>query len=82
MKKLILFATIISASVMSSFAQGNLYGKSNSYAPVYVNSYVKSNGTYVNGHYRTAPDYTKSNNWSSYPNVNPYTGKIGTIKQW
>ena len=94
MKKLILFAAFISATVLTSFAQNNLYGNtysnttyttpSNSYysTPVYVDSYVKSNGTVVNGYYRTAPDYTISNNFSTYPNVNPYTGKTGTIKQW
>lgn len=46
---------------------------------VYVNGYTKSNGTYVQGHYRTAPNYTINDNFSTYPNVNPYTGKQGTI---
>lgn len=99
MKKLILFAAIISATVLTSFAQNNLYGNSYGYstksynyapastgtyysAPVHVDSYVRSNGTFVNSHYRTSSDYTRSNNWSTYPNVNPYTGKTGTIKLW
>jgi hypothetical protein len=99
MKKLILFAAIISATVLTSFAQNNFYGNSYGYnnatysytpastgsyysTPVHVDSYIKSNGTVVNSYYRTAPDNTKSNNWSTYPNVNPYTGKTGTIKQW
>ncbi len=46
---------------------------------VYVNGYTKSNGTYVQGHYRTAPNTTINDNFSTYPNVNPYTGKQGTI---
>ena len=29
-------------------------------------------------HYRTAPDASLYNNWSIYPNVNPYTGQQGT----
>ncbi len=47
-------------------------------SPVYVRPYLRSNGTYVQGHYRTAPDNTINNNWSTYPNVNPYTGRVGT----
>lgn len=43
-----------------------------------VHGYVKSNGTYVMPHYQTAPNATKVDNWSSKPNVNPYTGKQGT----
>lgn len=48
------------------------------YADVYVNGYYRSNGTYVAPHYRSDPDGSCSNNWSSYGNINPYTGKIGT----
>ena len=45
---------------------------------VYVRGHYRSNGTYVQPHYRSAPDRSFRNNWSTYPNVNPYTGKIGT----
>lgn len=47
-------------------------------ASVYVRGYFKSNGTYVQPHYRSDPDGYFWNNWSSYGNINPYTGKIGT----
>ena len=47
-------------------------------ADVHVNGYYRGNGTYVQPHYRSSPDGLRSNNWSTYPNVNPYTGKIGT----
>jgi hypothetical protein len=40
--------------------------------------YTRQNGTYVAPHYQTAPNQTKTDNWSSRPNVNPYTGKAGT----
>lgn len=43
-----------------------------------VRGYMKSNGTYVMPHYQTAPNATKLDNWSSKPNVNPYTGQQGT----
>lgn len=51
------------------------------FADTYVSPYVRSDGTYVQGHYRTAPDNTIYNNYTTYPNVNPYTGQTGTIQQ-
>ena len=48
------------------------------YADVHVRGYFRSNGTYVQPHYRSNPDGNFYNNWSTYPNVNPYTGTIGT----
>lgn len=47
-------------------------------AAVRVRGYFRSNGTYVRPHYRSNPDGNFSNNWSTYPNINPYTGAIGT----
>ena len=49
-----------------------------SHSSVAVHGYTKRNGTYVAPHYRSAPDHSKANNWSSRGNVNPYTGKAGT----
>jgi hypothetical protein len=46
---------------------------------VHVNGYRKSNGTYVALHYRTAPNNTKNDNYSTRGNVNPYNGKIGYV---
>ena len=43
-----------------------------------VRGYFKKNGTYVQPHYRSTPDRSFRNNWSTYPNVNPHTGRIGT----
>ena len=44
---------------------------------VYVRGYTKSDGTYVAPHFRSAPDSSYNNNWSTSPNVNPYTGEQG-----
>ncbi len=44
----------------------------------YVNGYTKSNGTVVQGYHKTAPNNTVYDNYSTAPNVNPYTGKTGT----
>lgn len=49
-------------------------------ADVRVNGYVRQDGTYVQPHMRTAPDNTINNNYTTAPNVNPYTGQPGTIQ--
>jgi hypothetical protein len=43
-----------------------------------VSGYHKKNGTYVQPHYRSSPNSSKLDNWSSSGNYNPYTGKKGT----
>lgn len=47
--------------------------------PVRVKGHVRKDGTYVAPHVRTSPDSSKTNNWGSEPNVNPYTGKEGKV---
>jgi hypothetical protein len=47
-------------------------------ADVHVRGYYRSSGTYVQPHWRSDPDGNFNNNWSTHPNVNPYTGAIGT----
>jgi hypothetical protein len=47
-------------------------------AQVYVNPYVKRDGTYVQGHYRSSPNSSVYDNYSTRGNTNPYTGQIGT----
>ena len=46
-------------------------------ADVYVQGYYRNDGTYVQPHYRSSPDSSRNNNWSVYPNINPYTGQRG-----
>ena len=46
-------------------------------ADTYVRGYYKSNGTYVQPHYRSSPNSATSDNWSTYGNTNPYTGERG-----
>lgn len=43
-----------------------------------VNGYVKKDGTYVAPHVRSNPNSTKTDNYSTKGNFNPYTGKTGT----
>ena len=47
-------------------------------AYVGVRGHFPSNGTYVAPHYRSNPDGNFYNNWSTYPNINPFTGARGT----
>ena len=48
---------------------------------VYVEGYFKSNGTYVAPHYRSRPDNSFQNNYSSFGNTNPYTNKKGSKRE-
>lgn len=48
------------------------------FSDVSVKGYYKSNGTYVEPHYRSSPNDTKSDNWTTKGNVNPYTDEEGT----
>lgn len=44
---------------------------------VHVKGHTTKSGTYVAPHYRSAPNKTKSDNYSTKGNTNPYTGKKG-----
>lgn len=69
MKKLYLAAALAALTVASgAIAQST----------VYVRPHVRSDGTVVQGHYRTSPNSTRNDNWSTRPNVNPHTGRAGT----
>jgi peptidoglycan hydrolase-like protein with peptidoglycan-binding domain len=57
----------------------NSYAQHKSSSDVYVRGYYRSNGTYVAPHYRSGPNNTRADNFSTFGNVNPYTGKEGTI---
>lgn len=45
-----------------------------------VEGYYRSNGTYVAPHYRTNPNSTINDNYSTKPNINPWTGEPGSIE--
>ena len=56
------------------------FGAAAADAQTYVPGYTRSNGTYVKGHYRSSPNSTQRDNYSTYGNTNPYTGKKGSKK--
>ena len=45
-----------------------------------VEGYYRSNGTYVKPHYKTNPNSTNIDNYTTKPNINPHTGKKGYIE--
>jgi hypothetical protein len=67
MKKAFLIIVIL-------FAAANSFSQST----VYVKGYTKSNGSYIQGHYKTSPNSSKVDNYSTQGNYNPYTGSYGT----
>lgn len=44
-------------------------------AQVYVDGYMRGDGTYVQPHWRSAPNNTPTDNYSYPGNTNPYTGQ-------
>lgn len=66
MKKI--FLLLVFAFAVSSYAQRTRYQK----------GYMKSNGTYVQGHYKTERNRTNHDNFSTSRNRNPYTGSAGS----
>ena len=44
-----------------------------------VKKYTRKDGTRVQSHKRTNPNYTNRDNYTTYPNVNPHTGTRGYI---
>ena len=53
---------------------------SSALAQNYVKPHVRKDGTYVEGHVRSAPDNSQYNNYGSKGNINPYTGQLGTVE--
>lgn len=49
-----------------------------SFGDVFVNGYTRSDGTYVKPHYRSSPNSTRNDNYSTFGNINPHTYKPGT----
>lgn len=47
-------------------------------ADQYVRGYTRSDGTYVQPHYRSNADGQQWNNYGTRGNVNPYTGQQGS----
>ncbi|RYZ69114.1 MAG: hypothetical protein EOP09_08285 [Proteobacteria bacterium] len=74
----ILLLSLTIAPITSTQARGRSGVTHSSSLTTHVRSYKRSNGSTVQSHERTRANLTRSDNWSTKGNVNPYTGKIGT----
>lgn len=45
-----------------------------------VGGYIRQDGTYVQPHFRSSPNSTPADNYSTRGNTNPYTGERGTYQ--
>ena len=72
MKRIIAFILLSLFLSPPAFSQGYQY----------VNPYIRSDGTYVQGHYKTAPNNNAYDNWSTKGNSNPYTGQQGYVNPY
>ena len=81
MKKIaIVFAALCVCSVGVSAKGGHSSSSSSSSGSGShsISGHVRSNGSYVAPSHATNPNGTRTDNWSTKGNVNPYTGKAGT----
>ncbi|MGC6535992.1 MAG: hypothetical protein ACON44_01375 [Candidatus Puniceispirillaceae bacterium] len=51
------------------------------FADVYVSGYCRKDGVCVQGYWRSSPDSSYNNNFSTRGNINPYTGRAGTNRR-
>ena len=77
MQKLLTAVTLAFIASAPAMAQGYTYGTGSNSRSTYVAPHSNSNGSFTDGHYRTAPDSSRSNNYGAYGNSNPYTGGVG-----
>jgi len=75
-----LFSFIVAISLVLTFA---FTAVSTAEAYSYrVRGYTRSSGTYVQPYYKTSPNYTRWDNYSTRGNYNPYSGRYGTRNPW
>ncbi|MGH6936985.1 MAG: hypothetical protein ACRED2_12560 [Methylocella sp.] len=51
-------------------------------ADTYVNGYYRNDGAYVAPHYRSSPNGSTFDNYSTRGNTNPYTGDRGYVNPY
>lgn len=68
--------------ILATMAIGLLLATGTAAADKRVKGYVTKRGTYVAPHYQTRSNSTKTDNYSSKPNSNPYTGKKGYVNPY
>ncbi len=74
-RKLALFVLVVMFAPLAAYGGEKKHHKE---GDVPVDGYTKKDGTYVEPYYRTPPNDTKEDNYSTKGNTNPYTGEKGT----
>lgn len=85
MKKIFILAVAI-LSLSTTICAQNYFGslnnstrKTSQVGSRYQNGYNRSNGTYVNGHFKTRKNNTNWDNFSTSGNINPFTNSRGSV---
>ena len=65
-------------SGLSGSSRSSSYSTGSSSSVRYQSGYTRSDGTYVQGHYKTNSNSSNHDNFSTRGNSNPYTGSTGT----
>lgn len=76
MKRIIIISLILLVSLLFLAPMGNVEAASR------VGGYMKRNGTYVQPHFKTPSNTSKFDNYSTKGNVNPFTGKKGSVNPY
>lgn len=76
MKHIVITLALALMSLMTVNAQN--YGRSSYPSVRYQQGYTKSNGTYVQGHFKTNSNNTNHDNFSTRGNYNTFTGSTGS----
>jgi hypothetical protein len=79
MKKVIVLGMVATLGISGFTLEASAGGRGGAGGSHSVKGYYRKDGTYVAPHHRTSPDSSTSNNWSTKGNMNPYTGKEGTV---
>jgi len=66
--------------LVAVFTVGTIFWIKVAEAYVRVKPYFRQDGTYIQPHYRSDPDSSRWNNWSTWGNINPFNGKKGYKK--
>ena len=70
--------TLVAANAQNYWGTSSRSKSTTSSSVRYQQSYTRSDGTYVQGHYKTNSNHTNHDNFSTVGNVNVYTGSTGS----
>jgi len=75
--KIAIACALVLASAVSASAQNYITGTGSNPNSHVDRPYVTNDGNFVSGHQRTNPNSTRSDNYGTLGNFNPYNGQTG-----